>query len=123
MIIPDKSRGGTHDLFRCLDATDGSEVWRLEYDADRELDYSNSPRATPVIHDGLVYLHGALGDLHCLRLDTGAVVWRTNYYREYGGKLLAWGSSSPPLIVGDKLIINPGGPMPLLSRSIGKPGS
>ena len=110
VIIPDKSRGGTHDLFRCLDATDGSEVWRLEYEADRELDYSNSPRATPVIHDGLVYLHGALGDLHCVRLDTGEVVWRTNYYREYGGKLLAWGSSSPPLIVGDKLIINPGEP-------------
>lgn len=110
VIIPDKSRGGTHDLFRCLDATDGSEVWRLEYDADRELDYSNSPRATPVIHEGLVYLHGALGDLHCVRLDTGAVVWRTNFYREYGGKLLTWGSSSPPLIVDDKLIINPGAP-------------
>ena len=110
MIIPDKSRGGTHDLSRCLDATDGSEVWRLEYEADRELDYSNSPRATPVIYGELVYLHGALGDLHCVRLDTGEVVWRTNYYREYGGKLLAWGSSSPPLIVGDKLIINPGEP-------------
>ena len=123
VIIPDKSRGGTHDLFRCLDATDGSEVWRLEYDADRELDYSNSPRATPVIHDGLVYLHGALGDLHCLRLDTGAVVWRTNYYREYGGKLLAWGSSSPPLIVDGQIIINPGAPgasLVALDRKNGK---
>ena len=110
VIIPDKSHDGTHDLFRCLDATDGSEVWRLEYEADLELDYSNSPRATPVIHDGLVYLHGALGDLHCVRFDTGAVLWRMNFYREYGGKLLAWGSSSPPLIVGDKLIINPGEP-------------
>ncbi|MDP6893400.1 MAG: PQQ-binding-like beta-propeller repeat protein [Verrucomicrobiota bacterium] len=108
VIIPDKSRGGTQDLFRCLDVNDGSEVWRLEYEADRELDYSNSPRATPVVHDGLVYLLGALGDLHCLRLETGEVVWRTNYYREYGGKLLPWGSSAPPLIVAEKLIINPG---------------
>jgi outer membrane protein assembly factor BamB len=33
-----------------------------------------------------------------------------NYYREYGGKLLPWGSSSPPLIVDEKLIINPGAP-------------
>ncbi|MDP6794290.1 MAG: PQQ-binding-like beta-propeller repeat protein [Verrucomicrobiota bacterium] len=108
VIVPDKRRGGTHDLFRCLDAIDGSEVWRLEYEANKELDYSNSPRATPVVNDGLVYLHGALGDLHCVRLDTGEVVWRTNYYREYGGKLLTWGSSSPPLIVDDKLIINSG---------------
>ena len=110
VIIPDKNRGGKKDLFRCLDTTDGSELWRLEYEADREMDYSNSPRATPVVHEGLVYLLGALGDLHCLRIETGEVVWRTNYYQEYGGKLLPWGASSPPLIVAEKLIINPGVP-------------
>ena len=108
VIIPDKNKDATRDLFRCLAAADGCEVWRLDYAAAGDMDYSNSPRATPVIHDGLVYLHGALGDLHCLRLDTGAVVWRTNYYRDYGAKLLTWGSSSPPLVVDDKLIINPG---------------
>ena len=109
VIIPDKNSDATRDIFRCLEAADGSEVWKLDYAAAGDMDYSNSPRATPVIHDGLVYLHGALGDLHCVRLDTGAVVWRTNYYRDYGAKLLTWGSSSPPLIVDDKLIINPGG--------------
>ncbi len=109
VIIPDKNKDATHDIFRCLAAVDGSEIWQLDYAAAGDMDYSNSPRATPVVHDGLVYLHGALGDLHCVRLDTGAVVWRTNYYRDHGAKLLTWGSSSPPLIVDDKLIINPGG--------------
>ena len=109
VIIPDKNKDATRDIFRCLDAADGSEIWQLDYAAAGDMDYSNSPRATPVVHDGLVYLHGALGDLHCVRLDTGAVVWRTNYYRDHGAKLLTWGSSSPPLIVDDKLIINPGG--------------
>jgi outer membrane protein assembly factor BamB/ABC-type phosphate/phosphonate transport system substrate-binding protein len=108
VIIPDKNEDATRDLFRCLDAADGSEVWRLDYAAAGDMDYSNSPRATPVVHDGLVYLHGALGDLHGVRLDTGAVVWRTNYYRDHGAKRLTWGSSSPPLIVDDMLIINPG---------------
>ena len=123
VIIPDKNREGTKDLFRCLDVTDGSEVWRLEYEADREMDYSNSPRATPVVHDGLVYLLGALGDLHCLRIETGEVVWKTNYYREYGGKLLPWGSSAPPLIVAEKLIINPGAPSASLVALDRKNGS
>ncbi|HJO08996.1 MAG TPA: PQQ-binding-like beta-propeller repeat protein [Verrucomicrobiota bacterium] len=108
VIIPDKNEGATRDLFRCLDAADGSEVWQLDYAAAADMDYSNSPRATPVVHDGLVYLHGALGDLHCVRLGTGAVVWRTNYYRDHEVKRLMWGSSSPPLIVDDMLIINPG---------------
>ncbi len=108
VIIPDKNEDATRDLFRCLDAAAGSEIWRLDYAAAGDMDYSNSPRATPVVHDGLVYLHGALGDLHCVRLDTGAVVWRTNYYRDHGAKRLTWGSSSSPLIVDDILIINPG---------------
>jgi len=123
VITPDKNSKATRDLFRCLDATDGSEMWRLDYAAVGDIDYSNSSRATPVIHDGLVYLHGALGDLHCVRLDTGAVVWRTNYYRDYGAKLLTWGSSSPPLIVDDKLIINPGAPdasLAALDRKTGR---
>ena len=102
VIIPDKNKDATRDIFRCLDAAAGSEIW----------------------HDGLVYLHGARGDLHCVRLDTGAVVWRTNYYRDYEAKLLTWGSSSPPLIVDDKLIINPGGrdaSVVALDRKTGKP--
>ncbi|GIT77721.1 MAG: hypothetical protein Ct9H300mP32_1030 [Verrucomicrobiota bacterium] len=123
VITPDKNSEATRDLFRCLDAADGSEMWRLDYAAAGDIDYSNSSRATPVVHDGLVYLHGALGDLHCVRLDTGAVVWRTNYYRDYGAKLLTWGSSSPPLIVDDKLIINPGAPdasLAALDRKTGR---
>ena len=30
VIIPDKNEDATRDLFRCLDAADGSEVWRLD---------------------------------------------------------------------------------------------
>jgi len=56
-----------------------------------KLDYGNSPRATPLIDKGKVYLLGAFGDLHCVNLADGSVVWKKNIVREYNAKLVAGG--------------------------------
>lgn len=108
VIVPDKTADTARDLFRCLSAADGKEVWRLEYAAPDELDYSNAPRATPVIHDGLVYLQGALGHLHCVALATGKVVWKAHLFDDFRAPRLTWGAAVPPLVLDDKLIIAPG---------------
>jgi len=110
VIVADKSAAGDADVFRCLDAATGRQLWKLEYPAPGEMDYGNSPRATPLIHDGLVYLLGAFGDLHCVRLDDGKLVWRRNLARDFGARVVTWGYCSSPLLVGDKLIVNPGAP-------------
>lgn len=108
VIVPDKSKKFKKDIFRAFDATNGKPLWVLAYDAPQKIEYTNSPRATPVIHKGLVYLQGALGDLHCVQLKTGAVVWEMNFLEEFQAVLPNWGTSSTPLIVDDILIINPG---------------
>jgi hypothetical protein len=72
------------------------------------MDFTNSPRANPVIHQGMVYTLGAFGDLYCLNLDSGKVVWRKQLAEDFQAKRPSWGWSSTPLIVGDKLIVNPG---------------
>ncbi|WP_198000663.1 outer membrane protein assembly factor BamB family protein [Gimesia fumaroli] len=97
------------DLFRCLSAREGKVLWELGYLAPGELDYGNSPRATPLIYGKLVFLFGAFGDLHCVELATGNVVWKKNLYREYGlFEKPTWGSCSSPMIVENRLIVNPG---------------
>ncbi len=108
VVVPDKDADFTRDIFRCLDAATGKEVWTLEYEAAEEVDYSNAPRATPVIVEELVYLQGATGELHCVTLTTGRVVWRTNLFKDYGAELLFWGSSIAPLVVDDLLVFTPG---------------
>lgn len=110
VVIPDKTADGKHDVFSCLDAADGKPLWRLEYAAPDDMEYTNAPRATPVIHDGLVYLQGALGHLHCVELKSGRVVWRKNIFTDFQAERLTWGASVAPLIAGDKLIIAPGAP-------------
>ena len=109
VIVPDKSADFATDIFRCLDAATGREVWTLEYAAPEEIDYSNAPRATPVLQDGLVYLLGAAGHLHCVELTTGKVKWAVNLFHDFGAhELLTWGTTSAPLVVDQMLIINPG---------------
>ncbi len=123
LVAPDKSADLKYDIFRCFDAHSGKPLWTLRYKADKDVDYTNAPRASPVIADGLVYLQGALGDLHCVELATGKVVWKTNIVTAFGGKLLTWGSSAPPMVVGDRLITNPGAPkatMAAFNRHTGK---
>ena len=108
VVVADKDAAGKNDIWRRLEADSGRQVWSLEYQADKEMDYSNSPRANPVIHEGLVYLLGAMGDLHCVRLASGKVVWSMNLPIDFATDLPTWGTCSAPLIVDDMLIVNPG---------------
>jgi outer membrane protein assembly factor BamB len=69
----------------------------------------DGPRATPTYHDGRIYALGALGELRCLVARTGAVVWRRNILAENDAPNLTWGMSAAPLIVGDNVVVLPGG--------------
>ncbi len=108
VIVADKDLDEENDIVRCLDADTGRQLWMLAYPAAGEMDFTNSPRANPVIRNGLVYLLGAFGHLHCVKLETGEVVWKKSFVEDFGGERPAWGFSSTPLMVGDKLIVNPG---------------
>jgi outer membrane protein assembly factor BamB len=108
VLVADKDDQQKFDIFRCLDADTGAELWNLTYPAAGEMDYSNSPRATPVICKDLVYVLGAFGHLHCLELATGRIVWQKQLIKESRAELTTWGMSATPLILDDKIIVNPG---------------
>jgi len=109
VLVAERDSLDEHDVFHCLRAADGATLWRLEYPATGRIDYGNSPRATPVVRGDRAYLLGAFGDLHCVTLARGEVVWKRQLVEELGGKRPAWGYCSTPLIVDDLLIVNPGG--------------
>ena len=109
MVVSDRDAADAADIFRCLSAVDGHELWALRYPARGALDYGNSPRATPLIDGQRVFLLGALGNLHCVSLASGQVIWSKHLRQDFGEvKLQAWGSCSSPLIAGGRLIVNPG---------------
>ena len=96
---------------RCLDSRSGKEIWAHAYDAPYKLSYASGPRCTPTVdvEGGKVYTLGAMGDLLCLNLADGKVVWGKNLPKEFGASLPVWGYAAHPLLDGDSLICLVGG--------------
>jgi outer membrane protein assembly factor BamB len=66
-----------------------------------------------VIDAERAYSVGAQGQLHCLELQTGKVIWKRDLDREYKVPQDFFGRGSTPLVEGPLLIVNvgaPGGP-------------
>jgi len=103
---------GTQGVERalCLDESSGEKLWEQEWPVDYAgLQYDLGPRATPTVDGDLVYVYGAVGDLLCLRVSDGEIVWRLNAQRDYDAELPTWGFASAPLVVDDRLIVLLGG--------------
>ncbi len=69
----------------------------------------DGPRGTPTIMDNRVYVEGGNGDVSCLDLSTGSTLWHVNLAADLNGRRPGWGYSESPLMVGDLLIVTPGG--------------
>ena len=108
LLVADKSLVEDEDIYRCIEADTGRQIWSLRYPASGDMDYGNSPRAVPVVCQEHVYTLGAFGDLHCVDVRTGKVRWRRNISRDFAADVPMWGTCSTPLVLDDKLIVNPG---------------
>ncbi len=108
VLCADKSPDARDDVFHCFDAATGAPLWTLRYPAPGEMDFTNAPRAQPMMAEGLAYLLGAFGHLHCVRVATGKVVWKRHLADDFAARRPTWGYTSTPLVVGDRLIVNPG---------------
>ena len=73
------------------------------------VDSRGGPRCTPTVDDGLVYAIGTSGDLVCLSVDKGEIIWRKNLEKDFDGKIPNWKYSESPLVDGDKVLCTPGG--------------
>ena len=111
VLVADRDPLDKLDIFRCLNANTGAELWAVRDLASGHLDYGNSPRASPLVHGEFVYFYNAFSRLQCVRLATGQVVWKKSLHREFNvTDDTPWGTSSSPLLVDDLLIVNPGAP-------------
>ena len=54
--------------------------------------------------DGKVYALGAMGDLFCLDVKKGGILWQKNFVKDYDAPVATWGWAASPLLDGDQLI-------------------
>jgi outer membrane protein assembly factor BamB len=101
-------RDTENDLIFCLNPDDGSLIWYQSYPAKAKTNHGSGPRATPFIDNDKVYTFGRSGDLACLSLGDGQLLWRKNVTDE-GGEEPMWGHSSSPFVLDSLVIVQGGG--------------
>ena len=95
-------------LEACIDT--GKVVWSHDFKAFYKGGYNadQGPRSTPVIAGGNVYVYGAAGDLHAVKLETGKVLWSRALNDDYQAPDGYFGAGSSPIVLGERLLVNVG---------------
>lgn len=93
----------------------GKTLWTCDFLATYRggVNADRGPRCVPLIHGqgagGRVYVFGAAGDLHCLRLRDGKKLWSRATYADFQGNEGFFGAGSSPILLGNRLLVNVGG--------------
>jgi outer membrane protein assembly factor BamB len=109
------------DTVFCLDAEKGDVLWKHSYPSELgDKLFEGGPTSTPTIDGDRVYTLGRFGDLFCLDLATGKVVWSAQLQKDGGFPPPAWGFGGSPLVLDDLLVLNVGDAGTALDKSSGK---
>ncbi len=97
------------DTVYCFDVETGKQLWTYSYPQplDPKL-YDGGPGCSPAIDGTRIYTMGRKGLLLCL--EEGKVVWSKHLVKDFGGIQPHWGYNGSPLVLGEKLLVEVGGP-------------
>ena len=101
---------GDREYVIAFDVANGKEVWASAHGGAYRDSRGDGPRGTPTIDGDRLYALGGNGDLSAVELKTGRVAWTMNVLQKFGGSNIQWGISESPLVIGEKVLVNAGGP-------------
>jgi len=119
------SNHGSDEVVWALAEKDGKELWNTRVGApapQRMRQGIEGPGCTPTVDGDRLYVMGLGGDLTCLQVGDGKLVWQRSLTKDFGGRLPAWAFRESPLVDGDKVICTPGGPNATLAAFDKKTG-
>jgi len=107
------SNRGDDEVVWALSEADGKTLWvtRLGPAIQQRTQHQGEegPGCTPTVDGELLYVEGMGGDLACLQVRDGKIVWQRSLTRDFGGRVPMWSYRESPLVDGDKVICTPGG--------------
>ena len=101
---------GDREFVVAFDVATGKEAWATPHGSAFRNDRGDGPRGTPTVDGDKVYALGGSGDLTAFDARTGKIAWSKNVLKEFGGSNITWGISESPLVLGNKVLVNAGGP-------------
>ncbi len=107
------SNRGEDEVVWALSETDGKELWAMRLGpAFKQPGWpqgKEGPGCTPTVDGELLYVEGMGGEVACLQVKDGKILWQHNLTRDFGGGVPPWSYRESPLVDGDKVIYTPGG--------------
>src|SRR5206468_7430796 len=110
--IKGMSNGGADEFVWALSEKDGKEIWAVHIAPAHSTSWPQSkegPSATPTVDGDRIYVMGLAGNVACLQVADGKVVWQRSLVADFGGRSPMWSFRESPLVDGDKVICTPGG--------------
>lgn len=101
---------GDREFVIAFDVATGKQVWATPHGGAFRNDRGDGPRGTPTVDGDRLYALGGNGDLSSLDTRSGKVIWTMNVLEKFGGDNITWGISESPLVIGEKVLVNAGGP-------------
>ena len=105
------NEGNEDEFVQAHAVADGKQVWRTrlgKVGPNTGPQYPGS-RSTPTVEGQRLYALGSDGDLACVNIADGKVIWQKNLRSDFGGEPGKWAYAESPLIDGPLLICTPGG--------------
>src|SRR5437867_8380384 len=106
------SHRGADEIVWALSEKDGKEIWAVRIAPAFTTSWPQSkegPSATPTVDGDRLYVMGLGGNVACLQVADGKVVWQRNLVADFGGRSPMWSFRESPLVDGEKVICTPGG--------------
>ena len=103
---------GDDEKVWALDEKTGKQLWSVKIAGRISLNGRQGgygSRATPTVEGNFLYTIGVAGDVLCMKVADGSIVWRKSLVSDFGGQVPQWGYSESPLVDGNRLIVTPGG--------------
>ena len=95
------------EVFFAIDRN-GKTLYKTPYGKPWKATYPET-RTTPTIVDGKAYVISGMGEVVCINIADGSIVWTVDGGTKYGTTTGNWGTAECPLVVDNKVIYSPGG--------------
>ncbi len=106
------SSRGEDEVVWARSEADGKEVWGARLGpalTEGAPQGKEGAGCAPTVDGERLYVLGLGGDLACLQVQDGKIVWRRSVANDFGGILPTWRYNESPLVDGDKVVCTPGG--------------
>jgi outer membrane protein assembly factor BamB len=102
---------GDDEVVWALSEKDGRPLWTTRLGPAFEqgpAQAKEGPGATPTVDGERLYVMGLAGNVACLRVEDGAIIWQRSVRDDFGAPVPTWSFRESPLVDGEKVIVTPG---------------